>query len=93
MDVGTDCRYDTYIRYVVLLALLWSLKQARCLYIIIVVSAACLLAGCLLDEGAIKSTSRQAITPARYNEGTPATHRNAATGERGYRNIALSQAY
>ena len=43
---------------------------------------ACLLAGCLLNEGARESSSGQAITPARYDEGSPATsNHNAAIGE------------
>ena len=49
----------------------------------------CLLAGCLLNEGARESSSRQAITPARYDEGTLATNHNAATGERGYHSIYI----
>ena len=47
--------------------------------------AAC-LARCLLNEGARHSSERQAITPARYDEGTLATNDNAGTGERGYHN-------
>ena len=45
-----------------------------------------LLAGCLLNEGARESSSRQAITPARYDEGTLAANHNAATGGRRYHN-------
>ena len=46
---------------------------------------ACSLAGgCLLNEGPRESLSRQATTPARYDEGTLATDYNSATGERGY---------
>ena len=41
-----------------------------------------LLAGCLLNEEARRSSSRQAIKPARYDEGTLAINHNAATGER-----------
>ena len=48
----------------------------------------CLLARCLLNEGATESSSRQAITPARYDEGTLATNHNAATGETGYHNTS-----
>ena len=44
------------------------------------------LARCLLNEGATLSSEKQAIAPARYDEGTIATTRNAATGERGYHN-------
>ena len=40
-----------------------------------------------LNEGARKSWSRQAIAPAKYDEGTFTTNHNAATGERGYHNI------
>ena len=47
---------------------------------------ACLLAGCLLNKGARESSSRQAITPARYDEGILATNHNATTGERGHHN-------
>ena len=32
-------------------------------------------------------SEKQAITPARYDEGTITTNHNAATGERGYHNI------
>ena len=45
-----------------------------------------LLAGCLLNEGARESSSRQAITPARYDEGILATKHNAAIGEKGCHN-------
>ena len=48
---------------------------------------ACLLARCLLNEGARESSSRQATTPARYEEGTLVTNQNAGKGERGYHNI------
>ena len=48
---------------------------------------ACLPAGCLLNEGARESSSRQVITPARYDEGTFATNHKAATAKRGYHNI------
>ena len=49
---------------------------------------ASLFAGCHLNEGAGESSSRQAITPARYDEGTHATNHNSATGERGYQNTS-----
>ena len=52
----------------------------------LVVVAVC-LARCLLNEGARSSSERQAITPAKYDDGGIATNRNAATGEGGYRNI------
>ena len=42
------------------------------------VLVACLLAGCL--EGAREVSSRQAITPARYDGGTLATNHNTAQG-------------
>ena len=45
---------------------------------------ACLPAGCLVNEGARESSSRLAVTPAKYHEGTLATNHNATTGERGY---------
>ena len=35
----------------------------------------------------MRSSEKQAITPARYDEGTIATNHNTATGERGYHNI------
>ena len=57
----------------------------------IVASISCLLAGCLLNEEVRESSSKQAITPAKYDEGTLATDRNAATGERGYRNKCMWQ--
>ena len=60
-----------------------------CLEDIVLGSVACLLVGCLLNKGATESSSRQAITPARYDEGTLATNHNAATGERGYHNTRL----
>ena len=41
-----------------------------------------MLAGCLLNEGARESLSRQVITPARYDEGTLDTYHNATAGER-----------
>ena len=44
-------------------------------------SISCLVAGCLLNEGARESSSRQA-TPPKYDEGTLATNYTAATGER-----------
>ena len=46
----------------------------------------CLLAGCLLHDGARQSSSRQAlaITPARFDEVTLGTNHNAVTRERGY---------
>ena len=47
-----------------------------------VVLVAVCLARCLLNEGARRSSEKQAITPARYDEGTNATNHNAATGER-----------
>ena len=50
---------------------------------------ACLLAGCLLNKGARESSSRQAITPARYDEGKLATNHNTATEERGYNNTSV----
>ena len=71
----------------VLLALLIrSLTQlSRCLAeaweIRLLRSFACLLVGCLLNEGAREFSSRQTITPARYDEGTLATNHNADTGE------------
>ena len=37
--------------------------------------------------GARHSSEKQAITPARYDEGMFATNHNAAAGERGYHNI------
>ena len=54
-------------------------------YIVLVV-VACLLAGCLVNEGAKYSSARQAIAPARYDEGALATNHKAATGGRGYLN-------
>ena len=47
----------------------------------------CVLSGYLVNEGARESSSRQAITPARY-DGTLATNHNAAIGERGYHNAS-----
>ena len=41
------------------------------------VLVACLLAGRLLSEGARESSPRQAITPARHDEGTLAKNHNA----------------
>ena len=38
--------------------------------------------------GEALTRKRQAITPARYDEGTLATNHNAATGERGYHNTS-----
>ena len=72
------------------LALLRSLTQDAIiddagsyrLYKFVIVAA--YLAGCLLNEGASRSPGRQAITPARYEEGALVTNLNAATGERGY---------
>ena len=46
----------------------------------------CSLAGCLLNEGARESSSRQAITSVKHDEGTLATDQSAATVDRGYRN-------
>ena len=58
-----------------------------CMEVIVLLTlVACLLAGCLLNEGAREPSSEQGKTPARYDEGTHATNRNAATGERGYHN-------
>ena len=45
----------------------------------------------LLDEGARLSSERQAIMPARYDEGTMATNHNAATWERGYHNNVMNE--
>ena len=39
-----------------------------------------LVAGCVPGEGERGTPCRQAITPARYDEGTRATHHNAAAG-------------
>ena len=44
------------------------------------------LARCLLNEGVRRSSEKQAITPARYDEGAIDTNHNAATGEIGYHN-------
>ena len=46
------------------------------------------LARCLLNEGARRSSEKQAITPVRYDEGTIAINHNATTGERGYHNTS-----
>ena len=57
-------------------------------YIIVACIINCLLAGCLLREGARQYSPRQAITPARYDEGTLVTNDDAATEERGYHNTS-----
>ena len=51
----------------------------------------CLLTRCLLNEGSREPSSRQTITPGRYDERTLATNHNAATGKRGYhtKNIVI----
>ena len=54
----------------------------------LVVVAAC-LARCRLHEGTRHSSERQAITPAKYDEGVLAKSHNAATGERVFHNIGL----
>ena len=46
-----------------------------------------LLAECLLREGASKSSSKQAITLARYDEGILATNHCATTGGGCYHNM------
>lgn len=38
----------------------------------------------------MKLSSRQALTPARYYEGTRSANRNAAKGDRGCNNTRLS---
>ena len=72
MDLGADyCQQvDTFGSALV--------TQTRCLTV--------LDARCLTNEGERRSSERQAITPARYDEGAIATDQNAATGERGYHN-------
>ena len=45
----------------------------------------CLARCLLLKKGARHSSERQAIVPARYDEGTIASKHKAATEERGYR--------
>ena len=45
-----------------------------------------LLSGCLVNEGASRSPSRQAISFARYDKGIVSTNQNAAAWERGYYN-------
>ena len=44
-----------------------------------------MLAGCLPNEGARRSSARQAITPAGYDEGALATNHNAANRGEGIR--------
>ena len=87
MDLGADYCYAG-----VPLGLLRSLTRgaSRMLgsYSCLCSLLACLLAGCLLNEGARESSSRQTITPARCDEETLATNHNAATGERGYHNTS-----
>ena len=87
MDLGTDYSYAG-----VLLALLtrsftqgaWRMLGRYTVVASISFLRACF--GCILNEGARESSSRQAITPARYDEGTLATNHNAAKGKGGYRN-------
>ena len=64
--------------------------HTRCLEVRAIVLVARLPAGCLLNEGAIYSIARQAITPAEYDEGTLVKNHSAATGERGYRNTCMA---
>ena len=47
-----------------------------CLEVVLYCYTSYLLAGCLLNEGARESSSRQAITPVRYGEGTSTTNHN-----------------
>ena len=84
MDLGTDCCYAG----VLLFLLTWSLTQGARrmlgIYSCFDKLLACLLAGCLMNEGARKSSYRQAITPAKYDEGTCTTNHNAAARKRTY---------
>ena len=87
MDLGTDYCYICsdasgsahQVTHTKCLTDAWKIGLLRLVY--------CLLAGCLLNERARESSSRQAITPARYDGGTLATNHNAARGERGCHNI------
>ena len=84
---------------VVLLSGSALVTQTRCFAVTILgLQVTRLLAGCHLNEGARYPSARQAITsarqaivPARYDEGALAANHNAATGERGYRITYVSK--
>ena len=59
--------------------------ERRLEVIVVVAFVACLLAECLLNEGARDSTPRQAMTPSRCDEGILATNNGntATTGREG----------
>ena len=84
MDLGIDYCYAA----IALPALLWSLTQGAWKVIILVLSVACLLVGCLLNEGARHSSAKQGRRQRLPGmmRGTLATNLNAATGERRYHN-------
>ena len=88
MDLATDY---CIAKQAVLLALLCghSRKVLEGCHSRITVDAR-VLAGCLLNEGARHSSARQAIMRARYDEGTLATNRNAATREKRCHNSSPS---
>ena len=78
MDLGGT----NYCYAGVLLALLRSLTQGATgtWRDVVACLVACLLAGYFVNEGARGSSSRQAITPAKYDEETLATNHNAVQG-------------
>ena len=63
--------------------------HTRCLTMLkaLVLVAVC-LARCVLNEGVRRSSEKQAITPAKYDERAIATSHNATTGEGGYYNTS-----
>ena len=72
-------QHDTkYVTFEMLLRAAFVAEEFRVLCLNQLVLVACLLAGCL--EGAREVSSRQAITPARYDGGTLATNHNTAQG-------------